>query len=110
MENSFREIRVFISSRCVGDYIPVRQKLFRLLKSSTVFEPSMFEGLGAATGYPKEVYTRELIDCDVCVFIIRNDDGLSEGGARRNRLRNCKEKEVPLLFLWLQKFAIGARK
>lgn len=79
MENSFREIRVFISSRCVGDYIPVRQKLFRLLKSSTVFEPSMFEGLGAATGYPKEVYTRELIDCDVCVFIIRNDDGLSEG-------------------------------
>lgn len=79
MENSFREIRVFISSRCVGDYIPVRQELFRLLESSTVFEPSMFEGLGAATGYPKEVYIRELIDCDVCVFIIRNDDGLSEG-------------------------------
>lgn len=79
MENSFREIRVFISSRCVGDYIPVRQELFRLLESSAVFEPAIFEGFGAATGCPKEVYIRELMDCDVCIFIIRNDDGLSEG-------------------------------
>lgn len=74
-----REIRVFISSRCVGDYAPIRRELYDLLMSSVVFEPSMFEEFGAKSCTPKEAYIRELADCDVCVFIIRNGDGLTKG-------------------------------
>lgn len=79
MANAFREIRVFISSRCVGDYAQVRRDLYDLLESSPVFEPSMFEEFGASSSAPEETYMRELVDCDVCVFIIRSGDGLSAG-------------------------------
>lgn len=79
MTTPFREIRVFISSRCVGDYVPIRRELYDLLMSSVVFEPSMFEEFGAKSCTPEEAYIRELADCDVCVFIIRNGDGLTEG-------------------------------
>lgn len=79
MPNVYREIKVFISSRCVGDYSSIRRELYDLLESSVVFEPFMFEECGATSSQPKETYLRELIDSDVCIFIIRNGDGFSEG-------------------------------
>lgn len=79
MSNPFREIRVFISSLCDGDYTPVRRELYDYLNDSPVFEPSMFEEYGATTCQPREAYLRELTDCDVCVFIIRKADGISGG-------------------------------
>lgn len=77
--NPFREIRVFISSRCTERYQDIRLELFERINSSGIFEAYIFERSGASTRTAKEAYISQLRDSDVCVFIIGASDGLSEG-------------------------------
>lgn len=79
MANTFREIRVFISSCCDGEFSSLRNELQKAINDTHVFEAYLFEEQGASTITARESYISELKDCDVCVFIVKESVGLSGG-------------------------------
>lgn len=74
------KIKVFISSKC-GDkkYDTVRQKLKDNIENTNLANVYLFEGTGPATVSAEDHYILSLIDCDVCVFLIDNNDGVPDG-------------------------------
>lgn len=79
-----QKIKIFISSAC-GDepekqkYILVREALKALIESTGFAEAYVFESAGASTASAGQHYTFELEDCDVCIFLIDNSDGVPPG-------------------------------
>lgn len=74
------KIKVFISSKC-GDekYDTVRKKLTESIENTNLAKVYLFEGTGPATVSAKDHYILSLRDCDVCIFLIDNNDGVPEG-------------------------------
>ena len=74
------KIKVFISSKC-GDekYDTVRQKLKDNIEDTNLAKVYLFEGTGSTTVSAEDHYILSLRDCDVCVFLIDNNDGVPDG-------------------------------
>lgn len=76
------KIKVFISSACgVGkeNYNIARAGLKTIIESTGIAEVYLFEDEGAATRTAKQHYTEALEDCDICIFLIDNQDGVPPG-------------------------------
>lgn len=79
-----QKIRVFISSAC-GDepekqkYNYVREALKVLIESMGFAEVYVFESEGASSTSAGQHYTYALEDCDVCIFLVDNYDGVPTG-------------------------------
>lgn len=79
-----QKIQIFISSAC-GDepekqkYNFVREALKALIESTGFAKVYVFETEGASTTSAGQHYTFALVDCDVCIFLIDNDDGVPLG-------------------------------
>ena len=75
-----RKINVFISSICgIERYDNVRKELKEALESTKLVDVYTFEGKGASTLPAGAHYTWALEDCDVCIFLIDNEDGINPG-------------------------------
>lgn len=79
-----QKIQIFISSAC-GDepekqkYKLVREALKALIESTGFAKAYVFESEGASTTSAGQHYTFALEDCDVCIFLIDNSDGVPPG-------------------------------
>lgn len=79
-----QKIKIFISSAC-GDepekqkYNLVREALKSIIESTGFAEAYVFESEGASTTSAGQHYTFALKDCDVCIFLIDNGDGVPAG-------------------------------
>lgn len=74
-----QKIRVFISSACEGRYSLVRAGLKALIEATQLAEVYTFESEGASTASARHHYEGYLQDCDVCIFLIDNKDGIPDG-------------------------------
>lgn len=79
-----QKIKVFISSACGDDlwkqkYNLVRAGLKALIEATLFAEVYLFESEGASTASARQHYTSALEDCDVCIFLIDNKDGIPDG-------------------------------
>jgi len=78
------KIKIFISSAC-GDqperlkYNIVRAGLKNLIEATQFAEVYAFEIEGASTVSAGQHYSYALEDCDVCIFLIDNADGVPDG-------------------------------
>lgn len=79
-----QNIQIFISSAC-GDepekqkYNFVREALKVLIESTGFAKAYVYESEGASTTSAGQHYTFALEDCDVCIFLIDNSDGVPLG-------------------------------
>lgn len=79
-----QKIQIFISSAC-GDepekqkYNFVLEALKVLIESTGFAKAYVFESEGASTTSAGQHYTFALEDCDVCIFLIDNNDGVPLG-------------------------------
>ena len=76
-----KKIRVFISSVC-GDnkkFNPVRKRLKKLIEDTGVATVYLFEDEEASTLSAGAHYKFNLIDCNVCIFLIDNKVGVTPG-------------------------------
>ncbi|EOS77671.1 hypothetical protein C819_00782 [Lachnospiraceae bacterium 10-1] len=75
-----QKIKVFISSICgVEKYDKVRIELKKAIESTRLADVYTFEGEGASTLPAGVHYTWALQDCDICIFLIDNADGINPG-------------------------------
>ena len=102
-----QKIKVFISSKCGEEkYDKVRAELKTAIESTQLAEVYTFESKGASTLPAGAHYTLALEDSDICIFLIDNADGISQGVQKEidtvKKLKiqalyyfcneNCKEK------------------
>jgi len=78
------KIKVFISSKCGNDakskkYNIVRFGLMKLIESLQIADVYIFEDKEASTIIAEKHFTYALEDCDVCIFLIDNKDGVPDG-------------------------------
>lgn len=79
-----QKIKVFISSKCdksedAPKYNPIRAELKELIESTNLATVYTFENESASTLSAGSHYTYALEDCDVCIFLIDNADGIPNG-------------------------------
>lgn len=78
--NVHQKIKVFISSICGEEkYDTIRAELKNAIEATSLAKVYLFEGEGASTLSAGEHYTYALEDCDICIFLIDNLDGISSG-------------------------------
>lgn len=91
------KIKVFISSKCGGRYTIVRKAIKTLLLETGLFEVYMFEDSGASSQDVAPSYMHELEDSHICLFLIDNDDNVSNATLREiKRARELKRKSIYL--------------
>lgn len=74
------KIQVFISSICGNDkYDNVRSQLKQLIEGTQLATVYLFEGEGASSLQAGSHYLYALEDSDVCIFLIDNADGITQG-------------------------------
>lgn len=74
------KIKVFISSKCgVEKYDIIRTKIKEKLKKNNLFECYVFEETGSSILTARQHYSLNLRECDVCIFLIDNSDGVPSG-------------------------------
>ena len=78
--DSNSKIFVFISSKCQPEkYKNIRAVLKQQLEDTGIFSVYIFEEAGASSTSPQNKYLTQLIRSDVCIFLIDNKDGITEG-------------------------------
>lgn len=103
-----QKIQVFISSAC-GDepekqkYNFVREGLKELIESTGFAETYVFESGGASTTSAGQHYTFALEDCDVCIFLIDNSDGVPPGVQKE--IDTAKKHGIKSLFYFCDQFS-----
>lgn len=74
------KIKVFISSICGNSkYDNIREELKQLIEQTKLADVYTFESEGASTATAEAHYVFSLEDCDVCIFLIDNEDGITPG-------------------------------
>ena len=112
-----RKIKVFISSICgQKKYDTLRKEIKELIEQTQLADVYLFEDTEAASISAGNHYIWELEECDICIFLIDNKDGIREGVQREidtvaNRQKKalyyfCDEKSKQQTAL--QKSLIGA--
>lgn len=84
MTSEFNTISVFISSLCSNEdpnykYNQVRDKIKTSLEKTKLFKVYTYETAGGSTATVRDLYVQEEKDSDVCIFLIDNVEGISEG-------------------------------
>jgi len=75
-----KKIHVFISSKCgTPKYDTVRAELKSAIEKTQLAEVYLFETNGASTLPAGKEYVLALEDCDICIFLIDNADGVPTG-------------------------------
>lgn len=77
MEKVKAPIKVFISSKCDGKYRDMRKRLSKLINDSPLMNSICYEEEGSRSVKSEEFYINHVKTCDVCLFIIDNEDGIS---------------------------------
>ncbi|MFI3169360.1 MAG: hypothetical protein R3Y06_05390 [Faecalibacterium sp.] len=112
-----RKIRVFISSICgLPKYDKIREELKNRIERTQLATVYLFEDENASSLSAGMHYISELEDSDICVFLIDNADGISDGVAKeidvvkRNKIKAlyyfCDEQSKEKTML--EKSLIGA--
>jgi hypothetical protein len=78
------QINVFISSACGSDrkrqkYNIVRAGLKALIESTQLAKVYLFEDEGASSISAEQHFISALEECDVCIFLVDNKDGIPDG-------------------------------
>ena len=68
---------IFISSKCDGKYREMRKRLSKLINDSPLMNSICYEEEGSRSVKSEEFYVNHVKSCDVCLFIIDNEDGIS---------------------------------
>lgn len=103
-----QKIQIFISSAC-GDepekqkYNYVREALKRLIESTGFAQVYVFESEEASTNSARQHYTFALEDCDVCIFLIDNNDGVPMGVQKE--IDTAKKHGINFLFYFCDQFS-----
>lgn len=95
--SSGEKLKVFVSSCCGdnGKYDRTRMILKNSIEQTNVATVYSFETQGASTISAGNHYTWALEDCDVCIFLIDNADGIPDGvQAEIETARRCKIKAL----------------
>lgn len=98
--NVFDEkIKVFISSKC-GEkkYDEVRIQLKDLIEKTGFARVYLFEDRPASTRSAQQDYLYGLDDSDVCIFLIDNADGVSEGVLKEYQRAKAQPKKSLYIF------------
>lgn len=76
-----QKIKVFISSICgdKGKYDRIRDELKKAIEATNLATVYLFEQEGAASIPAGSHYRFALEDCDICIFLIDNADGVTPG-------------------------------
>ena len=98
-----QKIRVFISSACEGRYSLVRAGLKALIEATQLADVYAFESEGASTGSARHHYEGHLKDCDVCIFLIDNKDGIRDGVQKFISSKNMVLRLFTIFAMNLQK-------
>lgn len=89
------KVKVFISSKCGGRYTLIRKALKSLLLETNIVQAFIFEELGPSSQHIVDSYITKLDDSDLCVFLIDNNDDVSEGVLReQKRARELKKRAL----------------
>lgn len=70
-------LSIFISSKCDGKYREMRKRLSKLINDSPLMNSICYEEEGSRSVKSEEFYVNHVKSCDVCLFIIDNEDGIS---------------------------------
>ncbi|MEG2013511.1 MAG: hypothetical protein RR063_09975 [Anaerovoracaceae bacterium] len=102
------KIQVFISSACGNEpekqkYSLVREALKVVIESTGFAKVYTFESEGAATTSAGQHYIFALEDCDVCIFLIDNSDGISPG--TQKEVDTAKKHSIKSLFYFCDQFS-----
>lgn len=92
-----QKIKVFISSICGREkYDTVRAELKRAIEATGLADVYLFEEKGAATLPAGAHYSFALEDSDICIFLIDNADGISQGV--QNEIDVVKKQNIKALY------------
>lgn len=92
------KVKVFVSSKCGGKYTIVRKALKELLENTGIAKTYVFESSpGSSMSMPK-AYLRHVDDSDLCVFLIDNEDDVSEAVQREYRRALDLDKKIICFF------------
>lgn len=92
-----QKIRVFISSICgVKKYDEVRADLKNAIESTQLAKVYTFEDEGASTLPAGAHYTLALEDSDICIFLIDNADGITQGV--QAEIDTVKKRKIKALY------------
>ena len=75
--NVEHKLRVFISSKCGGEYTIARKALKKLLESTGLIEAYVFETEPACSEDLVSSYLSYIDESNLCVFLIDNKDGVT---------------------------------
>lgn len=108
MFNHKERIKVFISSACgEGEekqkYNIARAGLKTLIESTNIADVYTFESEGASTITAGEHYTRALENCDVCIFLIDNQDKVPDGV--QIKIDTAQKYGIKSLFYFCDKYS-----
>lgn len=93
------KLRVFISSKCGGKYTIARKALKELLFSTgLVEEPYVYECESASSEDNISSYLQFVDDANLCIFLIDNEDGVSNPVLSEER--RAKEKGLRLIYIF----------
>lgn len=103
-----QKIQIFISSACGNEpekqkYNFVREALKVLIESTGFAKAYVFESEGASTTSAGQHYTYSLEDCDVCIFLIDNNDGVPTGVQKE--IDTAKKHGIKSLFYFCDQFS-----
>ncbi len=101
-----KKIRVFLSSKCGGEYTVARKALQTMLEESGFCEVYAFETDYSSSNPVVSAYLNELADSDVIIVFIENKDGVPDPvQSEINRARELKKK---ILFIFCDQYERGA--
>lgn len=90
-----QKVKVFVSSKCGGQYTIVREAISLLLEETNLASTYIFESEPASSLALVEGYLSELDDSDVVLFLIDNADGVTDAVMKEhNRARVLNKKSI----------------
>ena len=92
-----QKIKVFISSICGdnGKFDRVRTNLKKAIEETQLADVYLFESEEASSLSAQNHYIWSLEDCDVCIFLIDNADGVTAGVQKEvDTARRCNIKSI----------------
>lgn len=102
-----QKIKVFISSAC-GDekwkqkYNRVRKKLKKLIEGTGFAEVYVFESEGASSLPAGKHYLYALEQCNVCIFIIDNNDDITP--AVQKEINTAQDRNIKSFYYFCNEF------
>ena len=91
-------IKIFISSKCDGKYREMRKRLSKLINDSPLMSSICYEEEGSRSVKSEEFYVNHVKSCDVCLFIIDNEDGISPSVLKENDTAKKHNKKCLYFF------------